>query len=300
MGVVYLGRDTRLDRAVAVKALPENLLHDADRLARFEREARTLASLNHPNVAGIYGVEEHEGAKYLILEFVEGETLADRIDRGPIPVDDAIDIAAQIALGVEAAHDAGVIHRDLKPGNVKITPDGKVKVLDFGLARSDESASSSGMSEIPTITSPAQHSPTVPGVILGTAAYMSPEQARGRRLDKRTDIWSFGVVLYEMLTGASPFRGETVSDSIGAVLHKEIDVSLLPRDTPRAVRRVLNRCVERDKELRYRDIGDVRVDLLQARADADEGDALTVAPPRGRAGGIFIGAAIAVVCLAAG
>jgi len=205
MGVVYLGRDTRLDRDVAIKALPEHLAQDPERLARFEREAKTLASLNHPNVAGIHGVEEHEGARYLVLEYVEGETLADRLDRGPLPVEDAIEIAVQIAAGVEAAHEAGVIHRDLKPGNVIVTPEGKAKVLDFGLARSEETSSSSSgaLSESPTLTSPAiQHSPTMPGVILGTAAYMSPEQARGRRVDKLTDSWSFWVVLYERLVGA--------------------------------------------------------------------------------------------------
>jgi len=262
MGVVYLARDTRLDRDVAIKALPEHLAQDPDRLARFEREAKTLAQLNHPNVAGIYGVEEHEGARYLVLEYVEGETLADRLDRGPITVDEAIDLAVQVAAGVEAAHDAGVIHRDLKPGNVIVTPEGNAKVLDFGLARSEESSSSTNASPTdPTITSPVMHSPTMPGVILGTAAYMSPEQARGRKVDKRTDIWSFGVVLYEMLTGTSPFVGETVSDSIGAVLHKDVDLERLPPSTPANVRRVLARCLARDKAKRYRDIGDVTLDL---------------------------------------
>ena len=264
MGVVYLGRDTRLDRPVAIKALPELLASDPERLARFEREAKTLAQLNHPNITGIHGVEERGGTRYLVLEYVEGETLAERLDRGPLPVDEAIDVAAQIAAGVEAAHDAGVVHRDLKPGNVIITPEGKAKVLDFGLARTEEGHSTTGTSENPTLTSPA-HSPTLPGVVLGTAAYMSPEQARGRRIDRRTDIWSFGVMLYEMLTGASPFVGETVSDSIGAVLHKNIDLDLLPPNTPAGVRRVLERCVERDKSRRYRDIGDVRIELLRAK-----------------------------------
>ena len=268
MGVVYRALDTRLDRAVAIKALPEHLADDPDRLARFEREARLLASLNHPNVAGIHGVEEHDGARYLVLEFVEGETLAATLDRGPLSVDEAIGLAVQIAAGIEAAHDAGVVHRDLKPGNIIITPDGKAKVLDFGLARVEESASSSGSSMSPTMTSPAQHSPTMPGVILGTAAYMSPEQARGRRVDKRTDIWSFGVVLFEMLTGASPFVGETVSDSIGAILHKPIDLARLPRDTPPAVRTTLRRCLQRDKQQRYRDIGDACLELLDESADA--------------------------------
>jgi serine/threonine protein kinase len=220
MGIVYLARDTRLDRQVAIKALPDHLASDPVRLERFEREAKTLAGLSHVNVAGIYGVEDQDGARYLVLEFVEGETLADIIDRGPIQLDDAIEFAAQIAAGLEAAHEAGVIHRDLKPANIKITPDGVAKVLDFGLARTDEATSSSGALDNPTLTTPQpQHSPTIEGAILGTAAYMSPEQARGRKVDKRTDIWSFGVVLYEMLVGASPFHGETATDSIGAVLH---------------------------------------------------------------------------------
>jgi len=266
MGVVYLARDSRLDRQVAIKALPVELASDPARLERFEREAKTLASLNHPNIAGIHGVEEHEGSRYLVLEYVEGETLAEMLDRGALPVDEAIEIAVQIAAGVETAHEAGVIHRDLKPGNVIVTPEGKAKVLDFGLARVEETSSSStgGMSESPTLTSPAiQHSPTMPGVILGTAAYMSPEQARGRRVDKRTDIWSFGVVLYEMLTGASPFLGETVTDSIGAVLHKELDFASLPAGTPGGVLRALERCLQRKREERWRDIGDVRIELMR-------------------------------------
>ncbi|MHC4976556.1 MAG: protein kinase domain-containing protein, partial [Planctomycetota bacterium] len=265
MGVVYLGRDTRLDRDVAIKALPEHLAQDAERLARFEREAKTLASLNHPNVAGIHGIERVEGAQYLVLEYVEGQTLGERLDAGPMRPEEAIEIAAQIALGIEAAHEAGVIHRDLKPANIKITPDGDVKVLDFGLARVEEGGgSSSSVSQLPTLTSPAMgNSPTVAGVILGTAAYMSPEQARGRRVDKRTDIWSFGVVLYEMLTAASPFAGETVSDSIGAILHMPLDLDALPSGVPVHVRGVLERCLERDKKSRYRDIGDVRMDLLR-------------------------------------
>ena len=271
MGVVYLARDTRLDREVAIKALPEELGADPVRLERFEREARTLAQLTHPNLAGIHGVEEQDGARYLILEFVEGESLADRLDRGPVPVDEAIEIAAQIASGLEAAHDAGVVHRDLKPANIMVTPEGRAKILDFGLARYDENQSSSGGLDSPTLTSPHPHrSPTIEGTILGTAAYMSPEQARGRRIDKRSDIWSFGVVLYEMLVGASPFVGETASDSIGAVLHKQFDFTLLPPHTPTNVRRVLSRCLQRDKEQRFRDIGDIRIELLSSINDADQ------------------------------
>jgi len=278
MGEVYRARDTRLDRDVAIKVLPEHLARDPERLARFEREAKILAQLNHPNVAGIYGVEVHEGASYLVLEYAPGESLAARLSRGALPLDEALELAVEIAAGVEAAHEAGVIHRDLKPGNVMVTPDGKAKVLDFGLARADETSSSVTVHEnSPTLTSPAQHSPTIAGVILGTAAYMSPEQARGRRIDKRTDIWSFGVVLYEMLTGFGPFRGETVSDSIGAVLHKNVDLDSLPAGTPARVRHVLRRCLERDRNQRLRDIGDARIEL---RASPPERDVAEAVPPR--------------------
>ncbi|MHC4976916.1 MAG: serine/threonine protein kinase, partial [Planctomycetota bacterium] len=265
MGVVYRALDTRLDRTVAIKSLPEHLAADPDRLARFEREAKLLAQLNHPNVASIHGVEEQNGDRYLVLEFVEGETLADRLDRGNLQWDEAQEIAIQIASGVQAAHDAGVIHRDLKPANIKITPEGKVKVLDFGLARVDDSgASSSSVSQMPTLTSPVQHSPTMAGVILGTAAYMSPEQARGRSIDKRTDIWSFGVMLFEMLTGASPFVGETATDSIGAILHKELDYAHLPKSTPPLALHTLRRCLQRSRDKRYHDFGDVILDLQEA------------------------------------
>ncbi len=268
MGVVYRAIDSRLDRPVAIKALPEELAADPVRLERFEREARTLAQVSHPNIAGIHGVEEQAGKRYLVLEFVDGQTLADKIDRGPIDLDEAVEIACQIAAGVGAAHDAGVVHRDLKPANIRITPDGVVKVLDFGLARQEESKSSTGAAaappasgDDPTVTTPLhRHSPTIAGAILGTAAYMSPEQARGRRVDKRTDIWSFGVILYEMLTGASPFVGETATDSIGAVLHKPADLTRVPPN----VRHVLERCLERDKEKRFRDINDVAIELRDA------------------------------------
>ena len=260
MGVVYRAFDPRLDRSVAIKALPEELASDPMRLERFEREARTLAQVSHPNIAGIHGVEEQNGKRYLVLEFVDGETLADKIDRGPIELDEAVELACQVAAGVGAAHDAGVIHRDLKPANIRITPDGVAKVLDFGLARHDEGKSSSGSGNEPTITTPLHLSPTSPGAVLGTAAYMSPEQARGRRVDKRTDIWSFGVVLFEMLTGSSPFVGETASDSIGAVLHKDPDLSRVPPN----IRHVLERCLDRDKDKRFRDIGDVRIELQAA------------------------------------
>ncbi len=298
MGVVYRARDNRLDRIVAIKSLPEEFAADPLRLDRFEREARTLAQVTHPNIAGIYGIEEKDGARYLVLEYVEGETLADLLERGPLPVDDAIEIAAQIADGVAAAHDAGVIHRDLKPGNVIITPDGRAKVLDFGLARADgvADASSAEMTQTPTAT--YGNSPTIPGAILGTAPYMSPEQARGKMVDKRTDIWSFGVMLYEMLTGIGPFHGETATESIGAILHKDVDLDALPAGTPGHVRRVLERCLERDKNARFRDIGDVRLELL--RRDIGPGAVPTV---DGRSGGVpaaVVVAGVLIVALAAG
>lgn len=268
MGVVVLAHDSRLDRHVAIKSLPEDVLEDQARLERFEREAKSIAQLNHPNIAGIYGVEEQDGRRYLVLEYVEGPTLGERLEPGPLGFEEAIEIAIQIAGGIEAAHEAGVIHRDLKPENVKISESG-VKVLDFGLAKAEGATST--MSTAPTVTG---KNPTLPGVIIGTAAYMSPEQARGRKVDKRTDIWSFGVLLYEMLTGASPFAGESAQDSIGAVLHKEVDLDRLPRQTPQMVRRVLKRCLERDKARRYQNLGDVRLDLEEAVAsDSDGADA---------------------------
>jgi Tol biopolymer transport system component/predicted Ser/Thr protein kinase len=304
MGVVYLATDERLDRPVAIKALPPELAEDPARLERFEREARTLATLNHPNLAGIYGVEEQEGSRYLILEFVDGETLEERLDRGPMPLEDALELVVQIAAGVEAAHEAGIVHRDLKPANIVITPDGVAKVLDFGLARIDESGSSStgavnqDADTLAATRSPPpspQNSPTIAGAILGTAAYMSPEQARGRRVDKRSDIWSFGVVLYEMLAGQSPFRGETASDSIGAVLHKKLDLDRLPAETPDHVRRVLARCLERDKNLRYRDIGDVRIELQSPVAGVGPSIA-----PRRRTTTVVIMAALALLTVVTG
>ena len=234
MGEVYRARDTRLHRDVAIQALPSSLSKDPERLGRFQREARLLAALNHPNVAAIYGLEEADGSPYLVMECVEGETLAAKLAAGPLPVEEALAVGVQIAAGIAAAHEAGVIHRDLKPANVMVRPDGSVKVLDLGLARTVE-VSGSDPSLSPTVTSGA----TGTGVILGTAAYMSPEQARGRPLDKRTDLFSFGCVLYECLTGQRAFPGETVSDSLAAILRAEPDWNALPAETPPPIRRLL-------------------------------------------------------------
>jgi serine/threonine-protein kinase len=282
MGIVYLARDTRLDRTAAIKALPDDVASDPGRLARFEREAKTLASLNHPNIAGIYGVEESGGRRYLALEHVEGETLAARIARGPLPLAETLEICAQIAAGIEAAHESGVIHRDLKPGNVMITPGEHVKVLDFGLAKGKVAEPGSGpLVDSPTATdsptlssptlphSPTMHSPaTLPGVILGTAAYLSPEQARGKAVDRRTDIWSFGCVLYECLTGKRAFEGETVSDTIAKILERDVDWGKLPKGTPPRIRELLQRCLEKDARKRLRDIGEARLAVEAVRAGA--------------------------------
>ena len=277
MGEVWQARDTKLDRDVALKVLPEAFTADPDRLARFEREAKVLASLNHPNIGTIYGLEEAEGVKALVLELVEGPTLADRIKQGPIPVDDALPIAKQIAEALEAAHERGVIHRDLKPANIKVTDDGTVKVLDFGLAKAlgPESLEASADPDLsPTLTAAA----TQMGVILGTAAYMAPEQAKGRLVDKRADIWSFGTVLYEMLTGRRPFGGQDVSETLAFVLTRDIDWDTLPDDTPASLRRLLTRCLERDPRERLRDIGEARIALAHAPEAAPEQN---TAPPPG-------------------
>ena len=255
MGQVWQARDTQLNRDVALKILPDAFAADPDRLARFQREAQVLASLNHPNIAAIYGIEEAEGTRALVLELVEGPTLADRIAQGPIPLDEALPIAKQIAEALEAAHEAGVIHRDLKPANIKVREDGTVKVLDFGLAKALDTTPEGDPSQSPTLTAAA----TQMGVILGTAAYMSPEQARGKPVDKRTDIWAFGVVLYEMLTGTRPFQGEDVSLTLSAVLQREPDWDAVPTGVPPILNRYLRRCLEKDSRQRVRDIGDLRL-----------------------------------------
>ena len=258
MGEVWRAHDTQLGRDVALKILPEAFATDPDRLARFQREAQVLASLNHPNIAQIHGVETAEGTRALVLELVEGPTLADRIAQGAIPLEEALPIAKQIAEALEAAHEAGVIHRDLKPANVKVKEDGTVKVLDFGLAKAFQpDATGPNLSDVSTVTVAA----TVTGVILGTIGYMSPEQTRGKPIDKRTDIWAFGCVLYEMLCGRRPFKGDTRSDTMAAVLERTPAWNLLPLDTPLRVHRLLQRSLEKDPRRRLRDIGDARLDL---------------------------------------
>jgi Tol biopolymer transport system component len=259
MGEVYRARDPRLGRDVAIKALPATLAHDAERLARFEREARLLASLNHSNIAAIYGLEEAGGHRYLVLEYVEGETLAHRLARGPLSLDETLHVCREIAAGVEAAHEGGVVHRDLKPGNVMLTPAGAVKVLDFGLAKGGTEARESDphLSASPTMS----YAATQAGVILGTAAYMSPEQARGKNVDRRTDIWSFGCILYECLCSRPAFEGETLSDLVARILEREPDWSALPARTPTRLRDLLRRCMVKDARQRLRDIGDARLEL---------------------------------------
>src|SRR5262245_3333431 len=261
MGEVYRATDTNLKRAVAIKVLPESVATDRDRLARFQREAEVLASLNHPNIAAIYGIERSAGVSALVMELVEGPTLADRIAQGPIPIDEALDIAKQIAEALEAAHEQGIIHRDLKPANIKLRPDGTVKVLDFGLAKALEPVSASNMNatESPTITSPAMM--TGVGMLLGTAAYMSPEQARGKAVDKRSDIWAFGCVLYEMLTGQRAFGGEDVTETLASVVKTDPAWNVLPDGVSPSVRTFLHRCLQRNPKQRLHDIADMRLAL---------------------------------------
>ncbi len=260
MGEVYRARDTNLARQVAIKVLPDSMAADAERLARFDREAKTLAALNHPNIAAIYGLERSEGQTALVMELVEGPTLADRIAEGPIPVDDALAVAKQIAEALEAAHEQGIIHRDLKPANIKVRPDGTVKVLDFGLSKAVESKGtlSPGLSQSPTITTPAM---TQAGLILGTAAYMSPEQANGKPADKRSDIWAFGCVLYEMVTGRRAFPGDELSETLAFVLAREPDWDLVPDGLSPAVLTYLRRCLDKKPKQRIHDIADVRLAL---------------------------------------
>ena len=280
MGEVYRARDTKLDRAVAIKILSEAFAADTERIARFEREAKTLASLNHLNIAHIHGLEESNGVRALVMELVEGEDLAQRIARGAIPVAEALLIAKQVADALEAAHEQGIIHRDLKPANIKVRRDGTVKVLDFGLAKVMEptGVASPSVSQSPTITTPAM---TEAGMILGTAAYMSPEQARGKPVDKRSDIWAFGCVLYEMLTGRAPFAGDTISDTLAAVLEREPDWAALPATVPAAVRTLIRRCLEKDGRQRIADISVAQFvldDLADVASATAPGSSAAIAP----------------------
>jgi Tol biopolymer transport system component len=293
MGEVYRARDAKLRRDVAIKILPPSLANDPERLRRFEREAQVLASLNHPNIAAIYGLEAHGGSTALVLELVEGDTLDVRLSGRPLPFQDAIAIARLICDGLDAAHERGIVHRDLKPSNIKVTADGVVKLLDFGLAKP--------LRESPDVTqSPTVANDSVVGVLLGTVSYMSPEQARGRPVDKRTDVWSFGCVFYEMLTGRTPFAAETISDTIAAVLGREPNWSALPASTPHYVHLVLRRCLAKDLRLRMRDIADARAGLDETAATADSGQtAMPGLPAAQRVRALIAGAAAGAMIAAA-
>jgi serine/threonine-protein kinase len=301
MGEVYRATDTALDREVAIKVLPAAFAQDANRLARFEREAKTLASVNHSNIAAIHGLERWQGTCALVMELVEGLTLADRIALGPIPLEEALPIARQLAEALEVAHERGIVHRDFKPANIKIRPDGTVKVLDFGLAKAMDAAVVIGGSESPTITTPAM---TQAGMILGTAAYMSPEQARGGLVARRADIWAYGVVLYEMLVGRRLFDEPSVSETVAAVLKGELTFTALPQGTPASISRLIARCVTRDSRRRLRDIGEARIMIDDALANREDGtearDARRVVQqtPRRLAVPIWIVAGIALVVAA--
>jgi Tol biopolymer transport system component len=294
MGEVYRARDGNLNRDVALKVLPQDVAGDPERLGRLQREARTLAALNHPNIAHVYGLENADGITALVMELVEGPTLAERIAAAPIPIDEALPIARQMADALEAAHEQGIVHRDLKPANVKVRPDGTVKVLDFGLARSAETGTSMSSSMLPTLASPAM---TGVGVILGTAAYMSPEQAKGKVVDRRADIWAFGLVLAEMISGKRMFGGETVSETLASVMK---DVPVIP-DAPPAIKRLLRRCLERDPRARLRDIGEARL-VLEDPASASWDIAPAASPARTSRGRVTwilaaVGAALAGVAI---
>ena len=277
MGVVWRAVDTTLDRDVAIKVLPEGLAADPERLARFEREAKLLAAVNHPNIAEIYGLHAVDETRFIAMELIAGEDLAQRIGRGALPQQEVLEIAKQVARALEVAHEQGVIHRDLKPANVQMTPDGRVKVLDFGLAKAlqpDPASGEANPSMSPTITSLG----TQAGMILGTAAYMAPEQARGHAADKRADIWALGCMLYEMLTARAPFAGDTVSDTLAAVLKSEPDWSVLPDGTDPALRLLLERCLDKDVRQRMRDVGEVRIAAERILGGKASG-LLTVAAP---------------------
>jgi Tol biopolymer transport system component/predicted Ser/Thr protein kinase len=291
MGEVWRATDTKLNREVAVKILPAAFAQDADRMARFQREAQVLAALNHPNIAAIYGVED----RAIVMELVDGPTLGERISQGPIPLADALEIARQIADALEAAHEKGIVHRDLKPANIKVTPEGRVKVLDFGLAKAMAAETAPGdPASSPTLTLRS----TQLGVILGTTAYMSPEQAKGKTVDRRADIWAFGVVLAEMLTGRPLYGGETVSDTLAAVLLKEPPLDGLPGDTPSDIRRLLRRCLAKDAQQRLRDIGEARIAIDECLANPGAEEAEVETAPSGKKPGVWIGAALAIALAA--
>ena len=273
IGEVYRARDARLKRDVAIKLLRQEFSRDEQRLARFRREAEILALLNHPHIATIYDLDHFEGLQFLVLELVEGETLAERIERGRISIDEAMSIARQIVDAVEAAHEEGIIHRDLKPSNIKVSSDHTVKVLDFGLAKAwDTRQNKAYLSDAPTLTSTS-----IPGMILGTPAYMSPEQARGEETDRTTDVWAFGCVLYEMLTGSAVFKGPTAAEVLAEVIKTDPDWNRLPAETPAPIRRLLRRCLQKDQKKRLQCIGDARLELADALNPAAE-----VAPPADR------------------
>ncbi len=264
MGEVWRAKDTKLGREVAIKTLPEAFAQDEARLSRFEREARLLAPLNHPNIGAIYGLEEFESTRFLVLELIEGDTLAERLKQGPIPVEESLQLALQITEALEAAHEKGVIHRDLKPANIKITPDGKIKVLDFGLAKAFAGdATDADASNSPTLSAAA----TQQGVILGTAAYMSPEQAKGIPVDKRSDIFSFGCVLFEMLTGRQAFQGELATEILASVIRSDPDYTTLQANLHPRIKELLRRCFEKDVKNRWQAVGDVRFELESVLAD---------------------------------
>jgi Tol biopolymer transport system component len=291
MGEVYRATDTKLGRDVALKLLPATLAAEPDRLARFEREAKMLASLSHPNIATLFGLEDIDGRRVLAMELVEGEDLAQRLKRGAIPLDDSLAIASQVAEALEGAHEKGIVHRDLKPANVKVTPDGKVKVLDFGLAKAwsgerPGATSSADLSQSPTLAQTG----TAAGLILGTAAYMSPEQARGRPVDRRADIWAFGALLYEMLAGRPLFSGDTVSDVLASVLRQEVDWKALPPGVPAELRRLLARCLERDPRQRLHDVADARIVIDEVASGRDTRAEPPAASPRGRRAAGLVGA----------
>jgi Tol biopolymer transport system component len=299
MGEVYRAHDTKLARDVAIKVLPANFVDDPERLSRFQREARMLAALNHPNIATIYGLEQSGGVTCLVMELVPGETLADRVKSGPLGVEEALKIAVQIAEALEAAHEKNIIHRDLKPANVKVTPEGKVKVLDFGLAKAFAGdAPNEDIGNSPTLSRAA----TMQGVILGTAAYMSPEQARGKSVDKRTDIWAFGCVLYELIAGTQAFDGEDITEILAAVVKSEPDWNRLPESTPHSIRMLLRRCLRKDKSLRLRDAGDARIEIHEALATPAAGEAAAAQPksPLSNIRAAWSVAAVAIVAAALG